>query len=77
MADEVNTWDETSIEMAEVVVTLGAVCVSELAPLWPSSATIGDTESTPLNALMPPADPVDAEKVHAWLSGSATTATRR
>ena len=48
---------------ATVVVTLGAVCVRDEGVAVPALTSIGVVGSTPENARMPPADPVDVESV--------------
>ena len=75
LAHEENAWLVTSIARAVVVVTLGVLCVSETAVFCPFSTSTGDEVSTPLKAEMPPADPVEAEKVQVWLAGSPATVT--
>jgi len=56
--------DVTSIAFATVVVTLGVVWVSPFAVFCPASTLIGAAVSTFENVWMPPAEPVEVEKVH-------------
>jgi hypothetical protein len=53
----------TSIVLATVVVTLGAACVRLEGVAAPPLTSTGAEGSTPENATMPPAEPVDALKV--------------
>jgi hypothetical protein len=75
VAEDPKEWEVTSIVLATVVVTLGALCVTELEVACPFSTSMGDEVSTPENAASPPADPVEVENVQVWLLGSPTVAT--
>ena len=63
MAAEEKLTLATSIVLATVVVTLGAECVRLEGVAAPPKMLIGAEESTPENALMPPAEPVEVLKV--------------
>ena len=76
VAPEANAWAVTSIVLATVVVTLGVACESELAVACPFSTSTRVVVSTPLNELIPPADPVEDENVQVCDADSPTTATR-
>ncbi|MNY74257.1 hypothetical protein D3C86_2132420 [compost metagenome] len=57
----------TSMLLALLVVTLGAICVVALFVAAPASFAMGVTKSTPLNEVMPPTTPtcVPPDKAHA------------
>ena len=63
--DDEKVCDVTNMVFATVVVTLGVACVLAEGVVWPFSTSIGFVVSTLEKAWMPPAAPVEAEKVQA------------
>ena len=57
-------WEVTSMVLATMVLTLRVECVKPLRVFWPFSTLMGAAVSTPEKVWIPPADPVEVEKVH-------------